>query len=72
MLRGEGGEWLEGAGGVVGVPGLGCALRSSVLDAAVIMDGCLSQFYRPFVADSTRYPRDGCNDPGLLLDTVAV
>ena len=72
MLRGEGGEWLEGAGRIAGMPGLGRALRSSVLEGAVVMDGCLSRSCRPFVVDSTRYPRDGGNDPGVLLDTVAV
>jgi len=72
MLRGEWGEGLEGAGRITGMLGLGRALRSSVLEAAVNVDGCLGRFCRPFVAESTRYPRDGRNDPGVLLDTVAV
>ncbi len=63
---------LEGAGGITGMPGPGRALRPSVLEAAVNMDCCLSRLYRPFVSDSTRYPLDGCNDPGVVLDTVAV
>ena len=72
MLSGEGGEGLEGAGGIAGMPGPGCALCSSVLDAAINMAGSLGRFGRPFVADSTCYPRDGYSDPGVLLDTVAV
>ncbi len=72
MSRGEGGEGLEGSGGITRMPGIGRALRTSVLEAAVIMVGCLGRFCRSFVADSTRYPLRGCNDPGVLLDTVAV
>ena len=72
MFSGEGGERHEGAGGIAGMPGPGCALRSSVLKAPVNMAGSLGRFGRPFVAYSTRYPLYGCNDPGVLLDTVAV
>ena len=72
MSRGEGGEGLEGSGGITRMPGFGRALRTSVLEAAVNLDGCLRRSCRPFVADSTRYPCDGCHDPGVLLDTVAV
>ena len=65
-------EGAEGAGGVTGMPGLGRALRSSVLETAVNRVCCLSRLCRSFVSDSTRYPLDGCNDPGVVLDTVAV
>ncbi len=72
MLRGEGGEGLEGAGGVAHMPCLGRALRTSVFEAAVTVDGSDSRLCRHFVSTSARYPRDGGNDPGVLLDTVAV
>lgn len=69
--RGELGEGLEGAGGPTGMPGSGRTLRSSVFEAAVNMDYCLSRYYRSFVSDSTHDSLDGCNNFGVLLDTVA-
>ncbi len=72
MLSGEGGEGLEGAGGIASMPGPGCALCSSVFEAAVTLDCCLGRIRRPVLSESTCDSLDGGNDPGVLLDTVAV